>query len=254
MLRRDAIDFVGAAAASMVGSRSTQMMDCTRVRCDGRRRLRPVTALALALALGLGWSLAAPPARGDGDPASDVLATQSLFLPQDAGIPVAQQAQLQALLQEAAKGGFQLRLALIASPSDLGSIGELWRQPAAYASFLGQELSLLYRGDLLVIMPDGFGLYERGHPVEARALSTVPIGRTGARLASTAMQAVQALAGGGLGHPLALPRPGVTGSAGGTDGTPWLVFGLGLVAMALAWAASLRARPLTVRRRNLPAS
>ncbi|MBV9006759.1 MAG: hypothetical protein JO181_18980, partial [Solirubrobacterales bacterium] len=52
-------------------------------------------------ALALGWSAA--PARADGDPASDVLATQLLYLPQDAGVPAAQQAQLGALLQTAAR-------------------------------------------------------------------------------------------------------------------------------------------------------
>ena len=66
-------------------------------------------------------------ARADGDPASDVLATQPLFLPQDAGIPTAQQGQLGELLQTAARNGYQIRVALIASRSDLGSVTELWR-------------------------------------------------------------------------------------------------------------------------------
>ncbi|HEX4281231.1 MAG TPA: hypothetical protein VHZ27_10725, partial [Solirubrobacteraceae bacterium] len=48
------------------------------------------SAAILALAIGL----IASSALADGDPASDVLATQPLFLPQDAGIPLAQQNQL----------------------------------------------------------------------------------------------------------------------------------------------------------------
>src|ERR1700759_3639466 len=147
-----------------VGSRSFQMMDCTRVRSQGRGLVR-VIAAAIVLALGWGWLAAS--ARADGDPASDVLATQSLFLPQDAGIPADRQAQLQRLLQEAARRGFPVRLAVIASPVDLGAITELWGQPAAYADFLGQELSLVYRGMLLVVMPNGYGIYEQGHPVRA---------------------------------------------------------------------------------------
>ncbi|MBV8430338.1 MAG: hypothetical protein JO244_04200, partial [Solirubrobacterales bacterium] len=130
------------------------------MRTDCRRLRRSVTLGALLLALAVGWSWAAPAALADGDPASDVLATQTLFLPQDAQVPLAEQAQLARLLQEAARSGYQIRLALIASPSDLGSITELWRQPATYASFLGQELSLTYRGLLVVIMPNGFGLYD----------------------------------------------------------------------------------------------
>ena len=120
------------------------------------RRLAQLLASIAILALAAG-SLAAS-ARADGDPASDVLATQSLFLPQDAGVPLAQQNQLTALLEAAASSGYQIRVAIIASSSDLGSVTELWRQPQTYARFLGQELSLVYHGPLLVVMPNGFGL------------------------------------------------------------------------------------------------
>lgn len=39
------------------------------------------------------------PARADGDPASDVLATQPLFVPQDAAISLGQQGQLATLIE-----------------------------------------------------------------------------------------------------------------------------------------------------------
>jgi hypothetical protein len=38
----------------------------------------------------------------------------------------------------------------------------LWRQPENYARFLGQELTLVNRAALLVVMPNGFGLYWAG--------------------------------------------------------------------------------------------
>ncbi|HTX32669.1 MAG TPA: hypothetical protein VMD09_14900 [Solirubrobacteraceae bacterium] len=205
------------------------------------------TLAAGALVLILGWGVSALPARADGDPASDVLATQSLFLPQDAGIPPAQQAQLGKLARDTAEAGVQIRVALIASASDLGSVTELWRRPRAYANFLGEELSLTYRGLLLVIMPNGFGLYDQGHPVggESAALTAVALHGSGTGLALTAEDAVRTLAA-AAGHPVALPRATATSSPGSPDPTPWIVFALGLVAIAVAWIASLRARPLGV--------
>lgn len=185
-------------------------------------------------------------ALADGDPASDVLATQPLFLPEDAGLHPAQQAQLGGLLQEAARSGYTVRVALIASSTDLGSVTELWGQPAYYAKFLGQELSLSYRGRLLVIMPAGFGLYDDGQPVAAEhaALSGVTIRPAGAGFGTTAIEAIQRLAA-ASGHSLPLPRAGGgAGSAASTDYTPWIAFGLGLVLIATAWVASLRAQPL----------
>ena len=124
-------------------------------RCASARWCARATAFVVMLALAMAGGAA--PAQADGDPASDVLTTQPLFLPQDAAIPAKQQAQLAGLLQEAARSGYPIRVAVVASSADLGSVTELWRQPQTYARFLGQELSLVYRGPLLVVMPDGFG-------------------------------------------------------------------------------------------------
>ena len=94
-----------------------------------RSRLKlAAAACTLMVALLAAWVPAT--SLADGDPASDVLLTQPIFLPWDAGVSSAQQGQLTALLQAAAHSGYQLRLALIASPSDLGSVTELWRNPA----------------------------------------------------------------------------------------------------------------------------
>ncbi len=186
-------------------------------------------------------------ARADGDPASDVLATQPLFLPQDAGIAIARQGQLAGLLQAAARSGYQIRVALIASSADLGSVTELWRQPQTYAHFLGQELSLVHRGPLLVIMPDGFGLYSLGPPLAARqsVLAGLRIPPGGAGLGTAALAAVQQLAA-ASGHPVAIPIATTTTSAAGSTNTiPLIAFAIGVVLIAVAWTASLRARPPT---------
>jgi hypothetical protein len=206
--------------------------------------------VATAVILALAFGLLAPSALADGDPASDVLATQSLFLPQDAGIPLAQQNQLSALLASAASSGYPIRVAIIASKSDLGSVTELWRQPRTYVRFLGQELSLVFHGPLLVVMPNGFGLIGIGAaaPVDPSALSGVRIGAAaGPALANAALTAIQRLAD-ASGHSVPIPAAVATASSSGSnDALPLIVFAIGVVVIALAWAASLRARPLRKR-------
>ena len=207
-----------------------------------------MTLATIVLLLATAWS--SPPAIADGDPASDVLAQQPLFLPQDAGIPPRQQTQLATLTNMAARGGYPIRVALIASSADLGSVTELWGQPQSYAKFLGQELSLIYRGPLLVVMPGGLSLYHSGrvNPAERRALTSLPSpGRTG--LATVALTAIQRLAA-ASGHPLTIPNAAPLAKAGSGDITPWVVFAAGVALIALAWAASFHAKPPRAPRRR----
>jgi hypothetical protein len=180
-------------------------------------------------------------ARADGDPASDVLGTQALFLPQDAGVPAAQAAQLGGLLRAAAQARYPIRVALIASASDLGSVTELWRKPQTYARFLGQELGLVYKGPLVVVMPNGVG-------VTGAPRSSVPdqlgVARSGSPLASAAAAMVVWLAS-SAGHRLAVPSVAAPAPpAASSDATTWLALAIGAVLIALAWTVSLRARPL----------
>ncbi len=223
---------------------SSQLTDSTD-NPNGRWRARllaQVVASTVILALAAGTFAAT--ARADGDPASDVLATQPLFLPQDAGIPLAQQNQLTALLGAAASSGYQLRVAIIASSTDLGSVTELWRQPQTYARFLGQELSLVYRGPLLVIMPNGFGL-ESLNPAAPAGLK-IPAG--GAGLGTVALTAIQHLAD-ASGHSVPIPPATASTSASGGVGTiPLIALFIGAALIAVAWTASLRARPPRLRR------
>jgi hypothetical protein len=197
----------------------------------------------------LGWWSAAP-ARADG-PASDVLAAQTLFLAQDAGVPATQQAQLSAELSAARRGGYEMRVAIIASATDLGSVTELWRQPRNYARFLGAELSLVYRGPLLVVMPNGFGTYHLGRAAAAgqSALTDVRVRGLGA----TALAAIQRLAS-ASGHLLPVPSATVLPMPGKDDPVSWIVFAIGGALIAGAWVASLRARPPHLPRRNAPST
>lgn len=217
--------------------------------CSHSQRLVRLTACTAILALAFAWT--AGPARADGDPASDVLASQALFLPQDATIPATQQAQLAALLQTAQRAGYQLRVALIASPSDLGSVTALWRRPESYARFLGQELELVYRGPLLVVMPNGYGQY----PVRGRLgaqSGRADLGAPSAQLGTSALSAIQRLAA-ASGYTLTLPSATPPAAAVATDTLSWVVFAVGGVLILLAWAASFRAKPLQMPRRNVRA-
>lgn len=203
---------------------------------------RRVVACLAALLAGLG--VMASQARADGDPASDVLAAQMVFIPQDGALPPAQQSQLTQLVGSANRTGLPLRVALIATRSDLGSVTALWRRPSTYARFLAQELSQVFHGTLLVAMPNGFGVARVG-PGPAPALPGPPPAGSGAGLGAAAITAVQRLAAAG-GHRLVVPRGAVAGRGAARSATgivAWLVFVAGAILIAVAWTISLRVRP-----------
>ena len=157
---------------------------------------RAVLAVALAVLAFCALGPLSPAARADGDPGSDVLVYQSLFVAADSNISIAQQVELGDLLTSASRDGFTIRVAIIATPADLGAITQLWRKPASYARFLGIELSLAYSQRLLVVMPDGFGFNWQGHSAGAayQVLGKIAIKPGGAGLATSAETAVRALA------------------------------------------------------------
>jgi hypothetical protein len=211
-----------------------------------------VAVAVVIVALAAGWG--ATVARGDGDPASDVLVSQSVFWPWDvsrAGLP-----ELEGVLNAAAKAGFPVRVALIGSPTDLGTVSSLWREPANYAGYLGEELSFVYRGQVLVVMPDGFGLYVSGQlpSAERAAVATLPAPGDRAHLIAAATAAVRRLAQ-SAGHPVAgtiaaAGNPSSQTATGGASAS-LIAFLAGLILIALAWIASLRARPLQLRRSSV---
>jgi hypothetical protein len=204
--------------------------------------------VAALFALALAWHPA--PARADGDPASDVLATQALYLPQDAGATPAQRAQLSALLQTAARRGYPIAVALVASRGDLGSVTALWRQPETYARFLGKELAFVREGPLLVVMPNGFGLTRLGRPLPGQGdLASLGAPGAGAGLAGAAITGVRRVAA-AAGHPLPPPSAQAPRAGASSDAIRWLVLAAGALAIAIAWGLSLRARPLRLRRRS----
>ena len=202
----------------------------------------------LVLLLGLVAVLAPAAARADGDPASDYLYTQWVFLPYETRVPPAQAAQLRAVVAEARKSGYPIKVAIIGSKYDLGAIGSLWRQPRQYARFLGAELRFLYEGRLLIVMPNGFGLSKAGRaiPVEERALGALQVGKGGTGLASGAVDAVRTLAA-QAGHPIRLPPAGTQVSKGSSSNRDRVVIAAVVLFLGLAWAGVfLRRRRGTV--------
>jgi hypothetical protein len=162
-------------------------------------------------------------AAADGDPASDVLYLKNVFLPFPAPPRDAANA-LQGAVDRAYAGRFRVKVAVIASAPDLGSVPELFNKPAQYAKFLGTELRSFYVGPLLVAMPAGFGVYDGGRSTaaEERVLAQLTTrATTGEQLTRLSTAGVERLTAAGalrskdITKPFALALPS-TGTRGGT--------------------------------------
>ena len=158
--------------------------------------MKRVCPLFLAL---VALALLAPAALADGDPASDFLLSQSSFLsPYDGKIPTAQQKRIEAMLQSAKAQGFPLKLAVISTRYDLGAVPILYKKPQTYAKFLAQEDYYFWKDELLVVMPNGYGLYKLKNlpPGDKAVIAKLPKLDTtsGPALADAAERAITALA------------------------------------------------------------
>jgi hypothetical protein len=153
--------------------------------------MRRLVLVALALFCVLGGT-----ARADGDPASDYLLGTQVFIPFDLKLPKASQQELTSLVHDANASGYTIRVALIGSAYDMGSVTSLWRKPKPYAKFLGTELTFVYKNRLLVVMPNGFGFNRPGHTTtkEYATLSKIKIGPGATGLVTAAQTGVQQLA------------------------------------------------------------
>jgi hypothetical protein len=189
----------------------------------------------------LAVAVAAPAARADGDPASDFLLSQQVFYPYYSNTPKAGVAQLKQTVAEANKRGYTIRVAVITSPYDLGSLSALWQKPKAYANFLALELAFVYPGRLLVVTPNGFGYnagtvkrnntYVDEHDPKTLALvSTVPIGKGVDGLLATADKAVRLLA---AKKGVKLPAASKPPSSAGSSSSDAIVIALAAVAITL---------------------
>ncbi|HEY2370958.1 MAG TPA: hypothetical protein VGH82_00275 [Gaiellaceae bacterium] len=135
-------------------------------------------------------------ARADGDPASDYLLGTQVFIPFDLKLPKSSQQDLTTLVRDANASGYTIRVALIGSAYDMGSVTSLWLKPKPYAKFLGTELTFVYKNRLLVVMPNGFGFNRPGRSTtkEYATLSKIKIGSGPMGLLTAAETGVQQLA------------------------------------------------------------
>jgi hypothetical protein len=146
-------------------------------------RLLSIAAVALTFAA---------TAAADGDPASDTLFQENVYVPYPAP-PAADVTALKQAVARAYAKGYRVKVAVIATKLDLGSVPELFGKPDEYASFLGAELRGFYIGPLLIVMPAGFGIYDGGRSTaaEERVLSSVARGGSSpSELTQTAATAV----------------------------------------------------------------
>ena len=173
-------------------------------------RAAAVTALVVVLLLAALYPCLA---LGDGDPASDVLLGQDVFLPYSS-ISAAVQHQLYSTTEAARRAGYPLKIALIAGRSDLGVIPSLFNQPSRYAQFLSAELNGVVPGPVLVVMPAGFGLALQGKAQSTGSLAGLRIAPGADGLGAAAVLAARRVAA-ASGHPLgSVSSAGVGARAG----------------------------------------
>jgi hypothetical protein len=202
-------------------------------------RLLPVLAVIAALAI------APSAAEADGDPASDVLLLQDIYLPYAPGVPPQLGRAITTLLKTTRKAGFPLKVAIIADPKDLGAVPQLFGKPQQYAGFLQSEISFNSKRPLLVVMPAGYGAASlpKGSETGLQGLDP-PKSAAGGDLGRAAVTAIVKLSA-AAGHPVPAPKlPAGSGGGGGGGGTsPLIIFGVPVALLALGGVlAALRRR------------
>jgi hypothetical protein len=190
-------------------------------------------------------------ARADGDPASDVLLGTDVFYPYTPVSP-ADESALTGATTTLRKEKAPIKIALIASPTDLGVIPTLFDHAQQYANFLDTEISFTGPQPLLVVMPNGYGTaHLTPAAVQAVAAAPKPTGAGGDALTLAALHVVDAI-GAAEGHPLTgshTPAP-VAGHIGGSSSSSTPIV-IGLLVVVLLTAGGLIAA--TFRRRHTAA-
>jgi hypothetical protein len=169
-----------------------------------------------------------------------------VFLPFESPAPKEVSDRLQEVVQSARSAGYPIKVAIIGAPSDLGTAYALWKKPQQYARFLGLELVFLYKGRLLIVMPNGFGIFHYKHGVAAEKAVLVKLkvadGTDG--LVDSAVTAVARLAA-GAGHPVPVPPPAKVDEGSGSEVVDRVI----IAAAGTVFVALIVALPLVLRRR-----
>jgi hypothetical protein len=197
-------------------------------------------ALILAAALCLAFPAAA---SANGDPASDYLLVQNVFLPFNAKIDPKAAADLSGTIRAADSSGFKVKVALIGSRYDLGTAFSLYNKAQRYSEFLGLEITFVFHRHLIVVMPNGFGTSIAGKedPRGIKALKSLPPpGKDATKQARAATTAVRRLAA-AYGHAVSVSGSG----GGGSQARDRLTIAAAILALValLAGIVFIRKRP-----------
>jgi hypothetical protein len=160
------------------------------------RRYALGVGAAVVFVLGFPVTVAA-----NGDPPSDVLLSQDVYLP---FMPATSDGVARALLELARRtraAHWPIKIAVIATAMDLGDVANLLTRPQDYANVLAREIS---NPRLLVVTPVGFGGQKLGDSVDDALAALQPVQPGEDRLERQAMTAVARLAAAD-GHRVALP-------------------------------------------------
>jgi hypothetical protein len=222
-------------------------MSCSEIKAsdsavsgDPRVQHRAPLTLACALLALIPYAfLGIGPTRAcaDGDPASDVLLAENVFYPYQPKVNRALEVALEKTLQAAVHAdGLHLKVAIIGQAEELGLVPNFFGHPQEYAQFLDREISFNRPQQLLVVMPDGFGVMPAS---AADALARVPIYKQQRSdgLTRSAILAVAALAR-QRGHTIAIPTTAPSSSGGSPPAL--IVFGIPVALLALAGLAAMR--------------
>jgi hypothetical protein len=204
--------------------------------------LRRATALICLSGL-----LCAPAtALADGDPASDVLLIQDVYLPYSPQPSKPLAKALTTLVAQVKTAGYPMKVALIETRGDLGAYPDLFGRQQRYAKLLASEIVFrVHHPHLLVVMPSGFGALNLG-PKATAALSQITVDQAAKSdgLVRAALEGVAKVATAN-GHPTQVPHvqaaPAAARSGGGGSSHTALyvvaaivvVLGLALVAISV---------------------
>ncbi|MDX6698222.1 MAG: hypothetical protein QOE65_1619 [Solirubrobacteraceae bacterium] len=198
------------------------------------RRVALLTTLA-ALA-------AAAPAHANGDPPSDVLPFEDLYLP---ALTPSQKAAdgLRKTVDRARAAGYPLKVAVIQAEVDLGPLAAAFTKPQQYADYLVTELprhtANTVGARILVVTPSGAGIAGVPFsPGERRAARTIRVstGATSDQVVTATQDTIQRMAK-AAGKPIGSGK-GAGGSGGGAVAA--VLIGALVLAAALAGLAARR--------------
>ena len=200
-----------------------------------RKPVRVLAAAALAVTLAVPQA-----ARADSDPASDTLLLQDVYLPIAPAPSKSDAAAIRGLAATMKKAGYPIKVAIIATPNDLGLVPQIFGKPQYYAGYLGREIDFNKKNQLLVVMPAGYGTNNIPPKVAAALNGLKPPGSGVGDIASSTVDAMARLSE-AAGHPV--KKPSVSGGGGGGT-SPAIIFGVPVLLLALAGLLA------TVRRRG----